>query len=168
MEPTMKPQRPMERDDIQMAHPNDIQLQTPSIEGATIPAPETVELPPAAETKFEAAKAKVGEMSDKVSEKAGKLAHDASLKSDEALTTVGEKIVDLASTLRGKAPAEGKLHDAAEKVASSLETSGDYLVSHGVGDIASDMTGIIRKYPIQSLWVGIGVGVLLGTALARR
>jgi len=156
-----------------MAHPHDT-LKTPAVEGAPIPAPGASEIPASssplesaketAATAKEKMKEKVGELSDKASQ----LASDIPQKTDDALTSMGEKIVDIAGKLKEKAPSEGKLAHPASKLVSGLETGGDYLVNHGVTDIASDVTDIIRKYPVQSLWVGIGIGVLLGAALSRR
>lgn len=156
-----------------MASPHDMLNNPgagPAVEGADIPAHN-----PAPESALESAKdtaatarQKVKEKVSELSDKASQLASDLPQKTDDALTTVGEKIVDIAGKLKEKAPSEGKLAHSASKLVSGLETSGDYLVNHGVTDIASDVTDIIRKYPTQSLWVGIGIGVLLGAALARR
>jgi ElaB/YqjD/DUF883 family membrane-anchored ribosome-binding protein len=83
---------------------------------------------------------------------------------DTVLSSVGQGLNSLAETIRDYAPSEG----AAESVAVGLQSGGDYLVQHGVEDIAKDLTDVVRKYPIASMWIGMGVGVLLGSALSRK
>ncbi len=129
-------------------------LNTPAVEGAPIPAHNN-----APESKLESAKDMIQEKVSELSDKASKMASDIPQKTDDALATVGDKMLTMADKLREKAPT---------KLVDGLESGGDYLSSHGVQEIANDVTDIIRKYPVQSLWVGIGVGVLLGAALSRR
>lgn len=136
-------------------------LNTPAVEGAAIPAhnnPPESKLESAKESAL-AAKDKIQEKVGELSDKASKMASDIPQKADDALATVGDKMLTMADKLREKAPS---------KLVDGLESGGDYLSSHGVPEIAADVTDIIRKYPVQSLWVGIGVGVLLGAALSRR
>jgi hypothetical protein len=45
-----------------------------------------------------------------------------------------------------------------------LDSGGAYLQEHDLRGMADDMTNLIRRYPIQSLLVGIGVGFLLAKA----
>ncbi len=52
----------------------------------------------------------------------------------------------------------------ASAVANTLDSSGAYLQEHNLSGMAEDMTHLIRRYPIQSLLVGIGVGFLLAKA----
>jgi hypothetical protein len=47
-------------------------------------------------------------------------------------------------------------------------TGGRYLQEHDLGDMADDMTSVVRRYPLPALCIGFGVGFLLGMALTRR
>jgi hypothetical protein len=50
---------------------------------------------------------------------------------------------------------------AAESVASSLEQGGRYLQQEGFSGVGDDLTNLIKRNPIQSMLVGIGIGFLL-------
>lgn len=89
-------------------------------------------------------------------------------KANDALSAAGSKISEFASTVREKAPRDGNVGSAAAKLANGLESSGNYLSDHGVEDIADEVTGLVKQYPIQSLCIGLGIGALLGAALSRR
>jgi hypothetical protein len=77
-------------------------------------------------------------------------------------------MTSLAGTLREKAPQSGVLGSAATRVASGLQTGGEYLREHGMGDMLGDLTGVIRRYPLQALFIGFGVGFLMARATTRR
>jgi hypothetical protein len=50
---------------------------------------------------------------------------------------------------------------AATAVAGGLESASSYLQEKKFEDMASDLTGLIRRYPVQSLLVGVGLGYVL-------
>jgi hypothetical protein len=70
----------------------------------------------------------------------------------------------LASAIRGKAPHEGKIGTTATKVAGGLESASYYLQEKKFDHLGEDVRGLVRRYPLQSLLVGVGLGFLL----ARR
>jgi hypothetical protein len=70
----------------------------------------------------------------------------------------------LGGTIREKGPQSGFLGSAASGVASAMETGGNYLQEHGLGDMCSDLTSVVRRYPFQALLVGFGVGYLFARA----
>lgn len=110
-------------------------------------------------------------MSDKASEmadKAREIPERASARADAAIGTVGEKMHSVAGTLRNNAPKEGRVACAVEKVADTLDSGGDYLSDKGVTDIAHDVTGVVKRYPMQSLWIGLGLGFLVGKLASNR
>jgi hypothetical protein len=49
-----------------------------------------------------------------------------------------------------------------------LESGGRYLQEHGIEDMAEDLAALVRRYPVQSLFVGLGVGFLLAQAFTPR
>lgn len=99
--------------------------------------------------------------------KASDIGAAASEKVHNATTTVGEKMSSLAGSLRQSAPQEGTIGSAAHKVADGLETAGSYLQDKSLENMASDVTSLIRRYPIQSLLIGVGVGYLLSRSSER-
>jgi len=89
--------------------------------------------------------------------------------SDSALSTVGEKITSFADSIRENSPAkESTIGSAAGAVADGLQVSGDYLRKNGISEITKDVTDVIRRNPIRSLWVGTGIGLLIGATLIRK
>lgn len=86
----------------------------------------------------------------------------------KVLRTLSHKVRSVADSLReehGLAQGVGK---TVEKVAQKLETSADYLTGTTSREARSDVRGLIQRYPLRSLGVIFGVGLLLGTALRRR
>ncbi|MBN8548242.1 MAG: hypothetical protein J0M12_02880 [Deltaproteobacteria bacterium] len=118
--------------------------------------------------KVSAAGSKIRETGEKAMNEVSQRAEEVREKSDKGISTLGVKMSDFADTIREQAPESGSLGSAANAVADTLESSGEYLSEHGVGDIAADLGKVVRRYPMQSLFVGLGVGVLLGSAFSRK
>jgi ElaB/YqjD/DUF883 family membrane-anchored ribosome-binding protein len=111
---------------------------------------------------------KAQEMASQVAERAHTVAVTAAARTDDTLTRVGERLATFAGNLREKAPREGALGSAAVAVADQLQAGGRYLEQHGVNEMAQDLAVLVRRYPLQSLLVGFGVGCLVGMACKRR
>lgn len=122
------------------------------------------ELTAAAGQKASSVAEKAKEMARDASNKAGDLAKNVGHKADEAVSSVGGQMKTLAGTIREKAPHEGVLGSTASAVANTLDSSGAYLQEHDLRAMGDDMTNLIRRYPIQSLLVGIGLGFLIAKA----
>jgi len=105
---------------------------------------------------YDSAKTKAQEMSTAAAEKVG-----------GATKAVGEKMSSLAGTLRGSAPPEGTIGSAAQTVANQLDNAGSYLQDNTFENMAQDVTGLIRRYPIQSLLIGVGIGYLFSRRSGR-
>jgi len=99
---------------------------------------------------------------------ASEYASTAKEKADDAISTVGEKLTSLAGTIRESVPQEGYLGTASRAVADNLQAGGRYLQEHGFGDMTDDLAAAVRRYPIQSVLIGFGVGFLLSRATSRR
>jgi ElaB/YqjD/DUF883 family membrane-anchored ribosome-binding protein len=121
---------------------------------------------------------KVADVASNVSQKAQDVASNlgstasqyasaAKDKADEAVANVGEKLTSLAGTIRENVPQEGYLGTASRAVADNLQAGGRYLQEHNLGDMTEDLEALIRRYPIQSIVVGFGVGFLLSRATSR-
>jgi len=97
-----------------------------------------------------------------IKDKAQQLGGQAAEKADAATTTVGEKISDVAQILRQNAPERGPVAQAADTTAQTLERAGSYLREQNLTDMQVDIEALIRRYPMQALLLGFGVGYLVG------
>jgi uncharacterized protein YjbJ (UPF0337 family) len=107
---------------------------------------------------------KIGRAVGTISVKAREFGATAARRANEAAPVIGEKMKSLASAIRGKAPHEGKIGTTATKVAGGLESASYYLQEKKFDHLGEDARGLVRRYPLQSLLVGVGLGFLL----ARR
>jgi ElaB/YqjD/DUF883 family membrane-anchored ribosome-binding protein len=115
---------------------------------------------------------KAGETASNVAHKAGELASNVAStvgeKAEGAVSAVGQGMSSLAGTIREKGPHGGFLGSAASTVAGGLESGGEYLREQGLSGMWDDVTGLVRRYPMQALLVGFGVGFLLARATSRE
>lgn len=106
-----------------------------------------------------------------VSQKAGEMYGDAKAKAQEygsaaaekvsgAGTAMGNKMSSMAGSLRESAPSQGVIGSAAQSVAGGLDAAGSYLQEKDFDHMAQDVTNLIRRYPVQSLLIGVGIGYL--------
>jgi hypothetical protein len=93
--------------------------------------------------------------------KAQELVVTAASMAGEATTAVGETMGSLASVIRDNAPHEDTIASAATAVAGRLESASSYLQEKGNENIATDLTAVIRRYPVQSLLGGVGLRYVL-------
>lgn len=120
------------------------------------------------------AKETAGNVADKARDYASQAADrakdfgkSAANAAEGATSRVGSTVEGMADRLRDSAPREGMVHNAATKVADSLERSGRYLQEEGLAGMADDLTGVIKRYPVPAILIGIGVGYLIAHALRR-
>jgi len=104
---------------------------------------------------------------DQAKAKAQKMASAASEQAAAATHRVGEQMENLADRVRGSAPQEGQIGQAATVVADGLENAGEYLQEANFDDMVKDLTGVVQRYPMQSLLVGVGLGYLLARSTDR-
>jgi ElaB/YqjD/DUF883 family membrane-anchored ribosome-binding protein len=91
----------------------------------------------------------------------------AAAEKEGMVDTIKEKAKDVAQAAKGKAQewgsavadAAGQAKDKAQEWASTAADKAQ--------DFGQDVTRLIRQYPIQSLFVGLGLGFLLAR-LSRR
>ena len=84
------------------------------------------------------------------------------------LRNLSQRVRTVAESLREEQGPQQRVGRTVEKVARKLETSADYLSGTSTTELRDDMTGVIKRYPLRSLGVIFGVGLLLGTAFRRR
>jgi methyl-accepting chemotaxis protein len=110
---------------------------------------------------------KAEDVADDVRDKAQQVGSQVADKADAATTTVGDKMTDVAQTIRQKAPVSGPMADAADTAADTLQRAGTYLQQQDLNDMRADLEGIIRRHPIESLLIGLGIGYLLARSTRR-
>ena len=66
----------------------------------------------------------------------------------------------MAKSLRGAAPEQGMMGSAALSVADGLNVAGSYLQENTFENMGRDVTNLIRRYPVQAFFVGLGIGYL--------
>lgn len=108
-------------------------------------------------------KAKGQDIKDSAREMATNVAH----KAESATTSVGDSLRSAADGLREHAPQGGMIGRASGALADSLDSGGRYLQEEGLRGLGDDMTNVIRRYPLPSLLVGIGLGFLIARATTR-
>lgn len=85
----------------------------------------------------------------------------------QSMSAVGESIGSLAGVIRDKAPQEGAMGTAATAVAEKLDVAGSYLQEKDLNHVLGDLSGMIRRYPVPSLLIGLGIGYLLARSTRR-
>jgi ElaB/YqjD/DUF883 family membrane-anchored ribosome-binding protein len=117
---------------------------------------------------------KAQELSQKAQDAASQVGHKAqeaasavAEKTDDALSSMGERMTSLAGTIREKAPHEGTIGSAAATVADRLQSGGQYLQEHGIQEITEDLATVIRRHPVQSVFLALGIGFFVGMASRR-
>jgi uncharacterized protein YjbJ (UPF0337 family) len=108
-----------------------------------------------------------GGMADAAQEKGEEAAATAATKASQPISAVGEKIESLAEAIRDKAPHEGTIGTAATAVAEKLDAAGSYLQTKDFDHMVGDVSDVIRRYPIPSLLIGLGIGYLLARSTRR-
>jgi ElaB/YqjD/DUF883 family membrane-anchored ribosome-binding protein len=103
----------------------------------------------------------VTEKAQELWENRGETAAQIQERAGQALSSVGEQMKHLAGTLRERAPQEGMVGSAASVVANTLESGGSYLQEQDLSEMVEDVSTVIRRYPIPSVLVGVGIGFLL-------
>ena len=69
--------------------------------------------------------------------------------------------------MRETTSADGPVAHAANTVADKLDRIGGYLEEQDLAAVKDDVEGVIRRYPVETLLVGVGVGYLLARRLYR-
>jgi uncharacterized protein YjbJ (UPF0337 family) len=110
---------------------------------------------------------KAGEMYGDVKAKAQEYGSAAAEKVSGASTAMGAKMSSIAGSLRESVPSQGMMGSAAQSVADGLDSAGSYLQEKDFSHMAQDVTELIRRYPVQSLLIGVGIGYLFSRSSRR-
>jgi len=111
---------------------------------------------------------KAQETASNLGQKAQQFASSAAERAGDAASAVGERMTSLAGTIRESAPQGGTLGTAAAAVADGLEAGANYFGEHNLNDMVDEVNSLVRRYPLQSVLVGVGIGCLVGMAMSRR
>jgi uncharacterized protein YjbJ (UPF0337 family) len=79
-------------------------------------------------------------------------AHDIAARLTETAGAVGATVQETGAT-------------AARAVADTAKGAGGYLQATGMDRITGDVTGLIRRYPVPAILIGLGIGLLVGRSL---
>lgn len=113
-----------------------------------------------------------GTVGEQVKEQTGAMMEAAKGLAEDAKEKVQEAVeVGASKAQEAKDAAGAQMHNVADKirqgsdvVSEKADQFGTYLQQHDFGAIGHDLTEVVRRYPVQSLLVGIGLGILLGRA----
>lgn len=88
-------------------------------------------------------------------------ATDIMAGADRATVRAGEVVESAADNLRERLPGSGKVGEMADVVSRGVKQTSVYLQEQGVSGIVDDLEILVRRYPLQTLLVGLGCGYLL-------
>jgi len=112
-------------------------------------------------------KNKAEEVKGKVEDAAKNFGHQVGERADDAATAAGRGMQTVAGTIRDHAPHEGYLGAAADTVSKTIEKGGQYLQNEKFSGMMEDVTDVVRRNPVPTLLLAVGVGFLLSRALSR-
>ena len=84
---------------------------------------------------------------------------DATASAEKLTERAGEALGAAGDTLRQHIP--HRMTDAAEAVSRTVRETADYFQGEGLRGIVEDVEVLIRRYPLQTLMLGMGCGYLL-------
>lgn len=101
-----------------------------------------------------------------VQEKYGRTREQAAQEVDARLKEYSDKYGGTVADLKAKAyevgeTVAGKASEAATAVRSGVEKASSYFHEKTFDSMGSDVTALVRKYPVQSVLIGIGLGIWL-------
>lgn len=106
--------------------------------------------------------ASVGEMASHAVSAAGvrvsQAACDVGKRADELTAQAGVGIHHMGDSLGRNMPQSGVLGTASQAMADTVRNSGDYLEEAKLSGIAHDVFCMIRRNPLQSVLVSVGIG----------
>jgi uncharacterized protein YjbJ (UPF0337 family) len=81
-------------------------------------------------------------------------APDVAARLTETAGAVGATVQETAAT-------------AARAVTDTVQGAGGYLQATGMDRITGDVTGLMRRYPVSAVLIGLGIGLLVGRSLGK-
>ena len=119
-----------------------------------------------AERSAKVAVASVGEMASHSVSAVGAMARNAvgdiGQEADHLTAKAGVCIEELGDRFSKNGPQSGILGNASQAVAGAVKESGEYLQDAKLTGITADIAHVIRRNPIPSILIAMGVGWFLG------
>jgi len=118
------------------------------------------------ESMVDQVKAKASDALDRAKEQGDQAASAIEDTTNRGIDRAAEAAQGLAATLRqqaGKLPGD-QATDLANQAAGNLERGAEYLRQTDVAEMRGDLEGFIRRYPAQSLLIGLAAGFLVARA----
>lgn len=85
-----------------------------------------------------------------------------SLKTDDAMSAVGDRMTGIADSMRHTTP---KVTQSVERTAAGIDKAGTYLKQSHPKDVLTDMGAVLTRHPLATVGVALGVGLLIGRKL---
>jgi hypothetical protein len=108
---------------------------------------------------------KAKEAASHVADKARDVASAAGDRAENLTHRVGSGMESLGEQLRERAPQGGTMGAVAGRVAENLQSGGRYLQEEGLSGMADDLGDLMRRNPVPTLLIGIGIGFLIARAV---
>lgn len=106
--------------------------------------------------------ASVGELASHAVSAAGDIASqaacDAGNKVDQLAARAGTGIHEIGDCMGRSLPRSGMVGNASQSLAGAVQHSGEYLEDQKLSGMAKDVTCLIRRNPIPSVLISIGIG----------
>ena len=85
------------------------------------------------------------------------------------VTSAAQEVASRATETAGTAAAKAQemAGTAASTVTDTVAGAGTYLREKGIQGLSGDFTGLIRRYPVPALLIGLGIGFVLGRSLGK-
>ncbi|HZO15116.1 MAG TPA: hypothetical protein VFB62_17695 [Polyangiaceae bacterium] len=80
---------------------------------------------------------------------------------DDATSRAGRRVEEMGHKARER------ITTAADTVAEKAQSVGSFLQERDIAGMADDVADVIRRYPVQSVLVGLGAGFMLGRMTSR-
>jgi hypothetical protein len=121
------------------------------------------------ENKAKEAVASVREMAGHATSAVGAIASraacDVGKDVDQLVANTGVCIEGFGDRLSKNVPHEGVLGSASQSIAGSVREGGEYLQSAKLSGMTEDVSHLIRKNPIPTILIAIGLGWFVGRTL---
>lgn len=100
--------------------------------------------------------------------KGEELVTGAAAKARATVEEVSERIGEASSAVKDNLRKAGKeAADAVSTVSNRVRSSADYLQEQGIPGIMDDVETLIKRYPLQAVLIGAGIGFLLARRNSR-
>lgn len=111
---------------------------------------------------------KVQKTGERITQTVDNLVDTASSKAREMAQDVEERVESARDTLHNTVRYAGEeMSDAVNAVSKRVKSSANYVQEQGFSGLVGDAEVLIRRYPMQTLFVGVILGVLIGRSRSR-